>query len=363
MSQSHTAPRAFDDTHHSISMKTTFSHLRALALLGGLWTFTIPHALSQTAVTLPYIANFNPDKGFKPSQRNFEMIWLQLAGSLEHFGSPEPYLRHMMKEFERVDAASVKATGKAGTNRPPFFTDEYIEREIKNWNTIAPTLALEGFSKNSGRNIRYAMMGSWSMSVTEMASLEKKLTPEEADAYKKLLAKPSFAKSDFSALDSFYGKPYEKLSDFGREQLSKRVFRGTMDPVKREAYIQSDKNGTIILPLLQDHQKQSLAALEDSKAPKANADTFRLVLISRLRLNEDDIDLSGMSGEERDAIFYAHAIKGALKSRFAQIRKQASTEQSDEVEKVVASMLDTLLLAAQSEYETGLQEDFIKRKN
>lgn len=344
-------------------MKTVYNRIGALVLMGCLWTVTCLHAVSQPFDPPPHFVNYNPDRGFKPCQRNFEMIWLQIAGSLENSSSPEPYLRHMMAEYKRVDAASVKATGKMGTNRPSFFTDEYIEQAIKNWNTLAPTLALEGFSKNSGRNIRYAMMGSWSMSVSEMASLEKKLTPEEVDTYKKLLAKPSFARSDFSALDSFYGGPYEKLSDFGREQLSKRVFRGTMEPAKRQSHIESDKNGTILLPLLQSHQKQSLAALEDSKTPKANADTFRLILITRLRLNEDNLDLTGISGEERDALFYAHAIKGALKSRFDQIRKQASLAQSVEVEKVVVAMLDTLLLAAQSEYETGLHEDFIKHKN
>ena len=40
-------------------------------------------------------ASFDPVKGFKPAQSDLTEVFLQIADSLEFYGGPEPYLRHM----------------------------------------------------------------------------------------------------------------------------------------------------------------------------------------------------------------------------------------------------------------------------
>ena len=79
-----------------------------------------------------YLASFDPAKGFKPAQTDLTEIFLQIAGSLEYYGSPEPYLRHMAKEHERIEALYLQKNGKAPTShRPAYMTDEYINHLSK----------------------------------------------------------------------------------------------------------------------------------------------------------------------------------------------------------------------------------------
>lgn len=108
-----------------------------------------------------YLAHFDPANGFKASQTNLTNIFLQLAGSLEATGSPEGYIRHMQAEHRRVSALYTAKTGKPHKGRmPDHLTDDYIDLTIKNWNTLAPPLKLDGFAREIGRCSREGIMGT-----------------------------------------------------------------------------------------------------------------------------------------------------------------------------------------------------------
>ncbi len=121
-----------------------------------LFVLLFSQSSARTEEAPPYAAYFNPAKGFKPAQANFQLIFLQMAGSFESSGSPEAYLRHIMAENSRIDGKYRLATGKTGAARPSYFTDEYLERLLRNWNKMAPALALESLARESGRNMRLA---------------------------------------------------------------------------------------------------------------------------------------------------------------------------------------------------------------
>src|SRR5579862_5578741 len=75
-----------------------------------------------------YLQSFDPAKGFKPAQRDLTEIFLQLAGSLEYYGSPEPYLRHVASEHKRIEALYRQKFGKNPTSfRPAYVDDAYID--------------------------------------------------------------------------------------------------------------------------------------------------------------------------------------------------------------------------------------------
>jgi hypothetical protein len=299
---------------------------------------------------LPYAAYFNPDKGFKPAQRNFQQIFLQLAGSLEHSGSPEAYLKHVMAEHARIDAKYKKASGKATTSRPAYFTDEYLAKLIKNWNEMAPTLALESLCRQSGRNMRYAIMGAWNMSLDEMVTLETKLTKEDAATYRAILEKDYFAKADFPMLDKFYQGPYDKLTEHAKSQLSVRTWRGTQTPEKRAESIRTGKGGTILLRLLNDHQDKSHAYFEEG-TPVTNADTLLKEIIATLQLEQDEVALEGLDAFERDALKYSHLISAAFKMRIDHVKAEATVPSAaKDVEEALNLMAKTLLVAAQMEF-------------
>jgi hypothetical protein len=107
-----------------------------------------------------YSDSFDPVSGFKPAQRNLTSIFLQIAGSLEYHGTPEPYLRHTAQELVRIERRYRSKSGSMPSSRPPVMTDEYVERLSKNWNLLAPKLGLDAYAKEVGRTMRNAIRGT-----------------------------------------------------------------------------------------------------------------------------------------------------------------------------------------------------------
>lgn len=145
--------------HHTIK-PLTISFLRCIAAMLALAGFA-PLSWSTETEQPEYRQFYNPDKGFNPAQANLTEIFLQIAGSLEHHGSPEPYLRHMQAEHKRVSALFQKTTGKPLPSKmPPHMSDEHIDLVIKNWNVLAQPLQLQPFTKEIGRCAREGIRGT-----------------------------------------------------------------------------------------------------------------------------------------------------------------------------------------------------------
>lgn len=108
-----------------------------------------------------YLQSFDPQKGFKPAQKDLTEIFLQIAGSLEFYGSPEPYLRHMASEHKRIDEKYQKKYGKLPTSRrPENLTDDYIDLFSRFWQRLSPGLDLEPFAKEIGNAMRDGILGT-----------------------------------------------------------------------------------------------------------------------------------------------------------------------------------------------------------
>ena len=108
-----------------------------------------------------YLQHFDPAKGFKSAEPNLTRIMLQIAGSLECYGSPEPYLRHMQQEHARVSRLFEAKMGKQHNSRmPSHMTDAYVDRFVKNWNVLSAPLGLDAFTKEIGRCMREGIMGT-----------------------------------------------------------------------------------------------------------------------------------------------------------------------------------------------------------
>ena len=117
--------------------------------------------LAPAAEKPEYLASFDPTKGFKPAQTDLTEIYLQLAGSLEFYGSPEPYLRHVAKEHARTESLYRQKIGKDPKSyRPAYLTDAYIDRLSANWKLLAPKLGLEPYAKEVGEDMREAIKGT-----------------------------------------------------------------------------------------------------------------------------------------------------------------------------------------------------------
>lgn len=80
----------FNHAHKTL----TYSYLRniAFASFAAFLAVSGPLYLCAAANSKPeYLTSFDPAKGFKPAQGDLTEILLQIAGSLEYYGSPEPY--------------------------------------------------------------------------------------------------------------------------------------------------------------------------------------------------------------------------------------------------------------------------------
>lgn len=115
----------------------------------------------RAADTPEYLESFNPAAGFKPAQRDLTEIFLQIAGSLEANGTPEPYLRHMLAEHERIESLYRKKFGKEpASHRPAYMTNAYVEKLIANWNLLSPKIGLAPYAKDMGHLMHDAIKGT-----------------------------------------------------------------------------------------------------------------------------------------------------------------------------------------------------------
>lgn len=138
-----------------------FRRLVLFALFASAAASNLTGGMAATADKPEYLASFDPAKGFKPAQGDLTEIFLQIAGSLEYYGSPLPYLQHMKAEHERIEAKYRQRLGRESKAYwPPYMADDYFDRFAANWNALAPKLGLEALAKNTGNNMRDAILGT-----------------------------------------------------------------------------------------------------------------------------------------------------------------------------------------------------------
>lgn len=244
------------------------------------WISALSAALATiaplVAAQTPEDADYDPVKGFKPAQTNLTKIFLQIAGSLEFHGSPAPYLRHIQAEEKRI-AAKYKANtgGQLKNHRPDYMTDEYINQLIENWDVLSLKLGLDklartasictrtGINGSRGRGTividafndhqnaivagmegRAAKPGFEKLQARLSAELgfngppaapdfavivekETALTDSERKQYASFLRLKRFTKAEFGLLERFYTTAFDKLTEAGKDEMSRRVWAGT----------------------------------------------------------------------------------------------------------------------------------------
>ena len=269
--------------------------------------------------TPEYLAYYNPTKGFKPAQTNLTNIFLQAAGSLECKGSPEPYLRHMQAEHQRIAAKYKDKTGREMQSHwPAYMTDEYIDTLISNWNLLSPKLRLDGLAKDAGLCTRNAISNSGTLMVgifnhhqnlvvdamesgknnvrfeqlkavlsselefsksrpeqspAALAEQEKALTQEERKEYASLLKHEHFTKAEFGQMEHFYSHAFDKLSEGGKDQMSRRVWGGI-----RPSEPEDKRKGAVSAAAAFRGQLTNIFDVLDSSLAPKKADELKTVI-------------------------------------------------------------------------------------
>ena len=140
-------------------IKSYLHRLRSIVLSGAIIVFGVSG--SKAADKPEPMPSFDPSKGFKSAQTDLTEVFLQIAGSLEFYGSPEPYLRHMKAEHARIEAKYQKQLGETPVSFCPAYMDgAYLDRLAANWKHMVPQLGLDPLAKNTGRLMRVAINGT-----------------------------------------------------------------------------------------------------------------------------------------------------------------------------------------------------------
>ncbi len=264
-----------------------------------------------------------------------------------------------MAEHERIAKKYKAATGKNTTARPKYLTDQFVENLIGNWNKLNGGLKLEGLSRDAGKNMRLAIMGTWNLTSPELLALETNLNKDELALYAKFLAKPHFKKTDFPELDRFYsdGGGWDKMTEIGRSQMTRRTAYSILPPDEREAKRQKDAGGSLVVKILNGHTDQLMNYLTTNSQKMVNGDTLLASLTTGLKLDGGTPKLDGLDEYERDAFQYSHAIKGDFLKRFAFIDKGAkSPTDAQNMKTALTSMVDSLAIIANSEFQASMLE-------
>lgn len=136
------------------------AHFRT-ALVCACWLLLACKTATLDGEKPEYLQSFDPAKGFKPAQRDLTEVFLQIAGSLEYYGSPVPYMQHMAEEHQRIEALYLAKSGAAPKSyRPAYMSDEYLKRFAANWNFLSPKMGLEPFAKQMGDVMFDAIKGT-----------------------------------------------------------------------------------------------------------------------------------------------------------------------------------------------------------
>lgn len=127
-----------------------------------------------------------------------------------------------------------------------------------------------------------------------LAAKETKLSAEERETYRGFLEEPYFTKKDFGKLDEFYIRSYDRLSEDGKEEMSKRLHEG----LRRGEFKFSDLSQAIQrrdnAHCLVKAVDETLARSQISKGEKMPSQTPEAVTKTTIR-NVDlrSVDLSG----------------------------------------------------------------------
>lgn len=143
------------------SLHSELLHALVGALLATFAFLCVPKATLWADGRPEFLSSFDPAKGFKSAQADLTDIFLQIGASLECYGSPEPYMRHVKAEHERVEAKFRQQLGRASkTCWPAYMTDEYFGQFAANWAALAPKIGLVALARNTGHNMRDAILGT-----------------------------------------------------------------------------------------------------------------------------------------------------------------------------------------------------------
>ncbi|MDB4265116.1 hypothetical protein N9891_00045 [bacterium] len=297
-----------------------------------------------------YLEHFDPDKGFGKPEKSLTTIFLKLAGSLEHHGSPEPYIRWMMARYDEHEGKQ-KAKGKKGIARPDYLTDGYVKKLLASWKTMEKPLQLKELCHLSGRYMRHSIQGSWHKTGEDWALEEPNLKGREREMFVTLSGKDFFTKADFPMMAEFYedGGGFDKLGEQSKKRLSTLNWRGQMPKAKRDQELALFQGGTKIIGLLNEYQEAWPESAMKKGEGGISSDNLEQLLTDHLGIGRNMPNLAKRPWDDKDSVRYAHEIQTLFLNRFEVLDEHVGGTGAPKFKKSLRLMIENLLVLANSE--------------
>ncbi|WP_411845723.1 hypothetical protein AAFN60_19100 [Roseibacillus persicicus] len=270
-----------------------------------------------------------------------------MARSLEAEGSPAPFLESALREKKRLK-------GKGIQSFPVNFTEERVSKVLASWKGIEGPLKLREFTKASGRDIRYGIQGHWQKTIPELVADEAGLNAVEKKRYETLLRKEKFQREDFPIMEAFYSKEWDKLTQQGRDQVSRRLELGIVETDRQLEPPEKLKKGTLFAETLRQYDERMREDFRAGKAFSLKANDLKLILVRGA--TQERPKEGGKTWYYQDTKNCYQRIHGGLEARKTKVVELMPSDAAQKVNATLDEVVELLFVAAHSEFIGRLQE-------
>ena len=227
-------------------------------------------------------------------------------------------------EQERSNLLRAIADGEAAIVASPPSTRRVLENMVENGKKRIVILD----KKIEEAKIERQAEEQAKVAAAALAAKETKLSAEERETYRGFLEKSCFTKKDFGKLDEFYQHSYDRLSDGGKDEMSKRFWEG----VKRGEYKFGDAPSVV-------QQKESERAKNNLGLNELRPEQLRVMSSDEQRAFADAYN-SGDHAEAKQVL--AHTSIGRERSNLdaAKVDRASEDKHSSAITSIDLSSVD-----------------------
>lgn len=296
--------------------------------------------LGVAAGTPKYYEYYNPDEGFKFGAESFSEVYLQIAGSLEHHGSPEPYICWVFAEIKKSNPEVL----------PDYFTDEYTEQLIDNWNKLEAPLQLDKLSREAGLYMRYALRSSVNGDDEEIVGFQSHLSSEKLERYRYWVENGA-TRADLTKLDSFYREVYDDLNPVGQNLISIMVLAPMRDQSHTQEIIKGMlERGTLLAVAIDAYGKGMKKELSENRLTENDDRYLEKFILKEVEINGTDPDYSKLHLNTVEQVYFAHLIKKGFDERIAFIRERADADLAARATNALIFIAENINILAHKEF-------------
>lgn len=274
-------------------------------------------------------------------------VALGMARSLEAEGSPAPFLENALREKKRLEGKGIQAF-------PASFTEARVSKVLASWKGIEGPLQLREFTKASGRDLRYGIQGHWQKTIPELVADEAGLNAVEKKRYETLLKKEKFQREDFPIMEAFYSKEWDKLTQQGRDQISRRLHLGMTDSDRKLETPEELQKGTLFAETLRQYEKRVRGDFRAGKTPSLRANNLKLALVKGA--TKERPKEGGKNWYYQDTKNCYQRIHGGLEARKTKVGELMPSDAAERVKATLDEVVELLFVAAHSEFIARVQE-------